>query len=299
MNKKNIAFLSLFALLGSLTVLVQTVAILISGEVLCLNGGCRITENLISLRPIYMNLAGFGYFQAVFWFGLLSRKRVWAVSFMPVLLLAGLGAEGVLIGFQTFVAHSFCSYCILIFVLIALMNACLGLRHFFAACVIFTMEFFLFSVLKFDINRFQKKVGLDSGTYAVRQCNDPKKRLYLIFSEDCPHCKAVLDVLKTCSACEVHFNPVSRPKAGTLPGVEPFPDYNPDANRSILKLLGIYTVPVLIVENRDGLNFIRGQDSIINYIKEQCVAHEGAGIEFEPANPFSQQGVCSFDEPCK
>uniref|UniRef100_UPI0040498A4C hypothetical protein n=1 Tax=Dissulfurimicrobium sp. TaxID=2022436 RepID=UPI0040498A4C len=288
----------MLALFGSLAVLVQMGAILIRGNAICLNEGCRIAESFISVDQIYVNLAGLVYFQIIFWMSLMSRRMVWIESVLPAFLLAGIGAEGVLIGFQTFVAHSFCSYCLLIFFLIALMNSCLGLRHLFTAWLIFAMELFLFSVLKFDENRFQKKMGLDSGTYAVKQCKDPKKRLYLIFSEDCLHCKAVLDALKTCSACEVHFNPVTRLKAGGLPGVEPIPGYNPDANKYILKLLGIYTVPVLIVENRDGLNFIRGQDGIINYIKEQCMVAGSTGLDLAPANPFGQQDVCSFNEPC-
>jgi uncharacterized membrane protein len=300
MDKKNTIFLfslNALAFLGSLAVLVQIGAILIRGEAVCLNEGCKITENLMSLNQIYVNLAGFGYFQTIFWIGLLGRKRAWMGPMLPAFLLAGLGAEGVLIGFQAFVAHSFCSYCILIFLLIAFMNACLGPRHFFIGGLVFITEFFLFSALKFDENIFQKKMGLDSGTYAVRQCKDPRNRLYLIFSEDCKHCKAVLDVLKTCSACEVHFNPVARPKAGILPGLEPLPGYEPRANEAVLRLLGIYTVPVLIAENRDGLSFIKGQDSIIKYIKEQCLAGS-PGLELAPANPFNQQGVCSFEEPC-
>ena len=299
MNRKNITLLPVLALLGSLAILVQMGVILIRGEAVCLNEGCRIAESFMSVGQIYVNLAGFVYFQIIFWMRLMSRRIAWMESILPAFLLAGLGAEGVLIGFQAFVAHSFCSYCILIFLFIIFMNACLGLRHLFAAGLIFAMELFLFSTLKFDEDRFQKKMGLDSGTYAVKQCKDPKKRLYLIFSEDCPHCKAVLDALKTCSACEVHFNPVARPSAGRLPGVEPIPGYNSDTNKYILKLLGIYTVPVLIVENRDGLSFIKGQDGIINYIKEECMAAGGAGLDLAPANPFSQQGVCSFDEPCK
>lgn len=299
MNRKNIVPLSVLALAGSLAVLVQIGMILIRGEALCLNEGCKIAESFISLNQIYLNLAGLVYFQIIFWMVLLSRRRAWAEAVLPAFLLAGLGGEGVLIGFQSFVIHSFCAYCLLIFLLIALMNACLGLRHFFAAGLIFVMELSLFSVFKFDESGFQKKMVLDNGTYAVRQCKDPKKRLYLIFSEGCPHCKAVLDVLKTCSACEVHFNPVARPKAGVLPGLEPLPGYDPRVNEAVLRLLGIYTVPVLIVENRDGLSFIKGQDGIVKYIKEQCMTTGGAGLELAPANPFSQQGVCSFEEPCK
>ncbi|MGB9712417.1 MAG: vitamin K epoxide reductase family protein [Dissulfurimicrobium sp.] len=302
MDKKSITFpfgLNVLAFLGSLVVLAQIGAILIRGEAVCLNEGCKIAENFVSINQIYVNLVGLGYFQTIFWTGLLSRRKAWAMAVLPGFLLAGLGVEGVLIGLQTFVVHSFCSYCLLIFLFIVLMNVCVDLRHLFVGGLIFVTEFFIFSALKLDEDAFQKRFDLDSGTYAVRQCNDPRKRLYLIFSEDCPHCKAVLDVLKTCSACEVHFNPVTRPRAEILPGLEPLPRYEPKANKVILRILGIYTIPVLIVENRDGLSFIKGQDSIIRYVKDQCASTNSANLGLAPTNPFDQQGVCSFEEPCK
>ena len=299
MDKKNIPF-SVLPLAGSLLTLVQIGAVLTRGEAICLNEGCRIAENLTSLNQIYVNMAGLAYFQAIFWAWRLRGKPWIETAVLPAMLLAGLGAEGTMIGFQALVAHSFCSYCLTIFLLILLLNACLGFRHFFTGGLIFAAGLLVFASLRFNEGMASKGLSIDSGTCAVKTCSNPKKRLYLIFSENCPHCRAVLDNLKTCSACEVHFNPVSRLKAGTLPGLDTIKDYNPKINMILLKLLNIYTIPVLIIENRDGLSFIRGDEGIIKYLKEKCASPSTAGAELAPASPFGQQeGVCSYNEPCK
>ena len=145
MGKKNM-FLSVLSIAGSLLVLIQIGAILIKGGAICLNDGCRIAESLTSLNQTYVNLAGLAYFQAIFW-ALRFRGRVWAEVALTALLLTGLGAEGVMIGFQTFIAHAFCSYCLTVFLLILLLNACLGFRHFFIGGLILSTVFFVFAGL--------------------------------------------------------------------------------------------------------------------------------------------------------
>jgi hypothetical protein len=53
------------ALLGALGSAVQSAMLLARGEALCFNEGCRIVESLTRVSPLYINLAGLGFFLAV------------------------------------------------------------------------------------------------------------------------------------------------------------------------------------------------------------------------------------------
>ena len=59
-----------------------------------------------------------------------------------------------------------------------------------------------------------------------------------------------------------------------IPELEYAPTYDPALNRLILALLRIDTIPVLLVQNQDSLNFIRGEQSIIHFIGQDCFREE-------------------------
>ncbi len=53
------------ALLGALGAAIQSGMLLARGQAICFNEGCRIVEGLTRVSPLYINLAGLGFFLAV------------------------------------------------------------------------------------------------------------------------------------------------------------------------------------------------------------------------------------------
>ncbi|PJA76995.1 MAG: hypothetical protein CO150_02190 [Nitrospirae bacterium CG_4_9_14_3_um_filter_53_35] len=260
------------ALTASLMIGAQVMMILLRGESACLNQGCKVVEGLMTLSPLLFNLAGLVYFQLLFWILFRTRFRPQAaMEWISILLLAGLSVEGVLLSYQIFVARAFCSYCILLFLMVLLMNALAGRQQLFKGAAVVVAVISIFSLLSFGpsmvLSRYQ---SLDSGTFAVKTCSSPVKKLYLIFSSECPHCRNVIKALENCNSCDFHFNPVDRIKTLDLPDLERRASYSAEFNRLVLSLMGIKEVPVVIAKNPDGFSIIKGETNIIQYIEEAC-----------------------------
>lgn len=306
LNKKII----ISSLTGLIVTLCQVAYIIIYGDAACLNDGCAVVENLIPVPPLPFNLLGAGYFLAVTLSAFLEKRFYLFTDLIDILLLGGMVTEGSLIAFQVFVAGTFCSYCLLICAVIVIMNIFRGKKHFITGLSLAIIEasvfimlnvFIMLQPVKSDLNF--NDLSLTSGTYAVKTCSHTSKRVFLIFSEKCPHCKKVLAALKGCSKCEVHFNPIAKTEREILPGLEKVPDFNPEINRYALHLLDIMEIPVLVVQNSDGYRFIRGADGIIRFIETECSGIEDpfsdkGGFDFlTPAPEFESQG-CSITEDC-
>ncbi len=158
----------------------------------------------------------------------------------------------------------------------------------------------IFSMLSFDTGKnVLAGLTLDDGTFAIRSCSEPEKRLYLLFSEDCPHCKNVLRALQGCTRCEFHFNPVSRIDSLMLPDIQPNPSYKPEVNVITLKMLGINAIPVLIDKRDDGMIFVKGDKNIIEYIEKSCFPKNVLLEQEEFLLQPSDDGVCSELKSCE
>jgi len=264
------------ALLACGVIGLQIAVIVIKGESICLNQGCRIVEQLTTIPSLFINLAGFIYFFVVFLGCRWWRGRP-APAFDPLRLLlwVGLAAEGVLIGYQAFVAEILCSYCLVIFSCVVLLNILYGRYQLLTGGALFLAVLAPFALLNFGPALLTlRNQSLASGTFAVKRCVEPAKKLYFFFSAECPHCQSVLKALENCNSCEFHFNPVDRIQSLAIPELEYAPTYAPALNRLILGLLQIETIPVLLVQNQDGLNFIKGEQSIIHFISQACFREE-------------------------
>ena len=103
------------AWLSSSIVAVQIVLLVLGRDGICLSQGCQVVDELTRVPPLVFNLAGLFFFQAVAW-GVFRTDTEKAIRWRIVqwLLLAGLAAEGVLVGFQLFVVGVFCTYCLII-----------------------------------------------------------------------------------------------------------------------------------------------------------------------------------------
>lgn len=322
MSPRQRTALLLLGLLATITILAQIFTILTTGKSFCPSDGCEVVHDLTRVSQIYINLAGIIYFQLLFWltvgsrqghthrhylFDPYNRPKTASCSLLQFLLLMGMVAEGILVGFQLFVVKTTCLYCFIIFGFILLMNAALGARQLIKACILLGVQLAVFASLNFNTSTLNlDELSLDKGTYAVKNCEKPKHRMYLVFSENCPHCQAVLKELSNCSLCEFHFNPVTRLTNAQemFKDLTAIPDYNPDVNKAMLKMLGIYTIPILISETSSGLELIRGQENIVNYVRDHCILPETPkGLDSLLSNPLlppeGQEGACQVEKECK
>ena len=289
---RGVIYLSLLAFVVTIA---QALLIIFRGEAFCVNEGCKIVEGLTLIPPFYFNLLGAASFFTIFCAAIITKQRSGAEPLLRILLVSGLAAEGILLGYQIFVANVFCSYCLLIFLLVVILNVLMGLRQLALGLAIIVVQLFVFSLLNFDTAKDPLHgLTLDNGTYAVRRCSDPVKQLYLIFSEDCSHCYKVIEALEGCTLCEFHFNPIKEINADLLPGLSPNEKFLPEINAAALKILGIDTVPVLIAKDHDGLTFIQGERNIINYIQNTCF-REMPLLDGNLGDPFETEGgACSI-----
>ena len=264
--------MKLLALSASLVIAIQIVYSLIKGTGFCPNAGCEIVERLTALSPLYFNILGLLYFQSIYWSLRLVKKRsIDGFDFLGIFILAGLAVEGVLLGYQLFVARVVCSYCILIFFFVASLNIVYGRKQVLSGMIIVVAIIFTFSLLSFlPVRISSQRYSLESGSYGVRSCAVPSKDVFLIFSSDCSHCMNVIKALNNCNSCDFYLNPVEKLHTFKADGFELKDSYRPEVNRLMLAILGIKEVPVLVVKNATGYSFIKGEDKIINYVGRAC-----------------------------
>ncbi len=279
------------ALLTAAFIAIQIGTIIFSGDAFCLNQGCKVVEELTRIPPIFINLAGLLFFIGIFvtsrWLQGGPHPRL---SWTGLLLLIGLAAEGVLVSYQVFVIHTLCSYCLIIFSVILVLNIINGRKQIVLGLPIFAAVVIAFASLNFGQSLLSlKSQTLLSGTFAKTSCIAPENQLYLFFSSDCPHCQNVIKVLENCNSCEMHFNPIEPIETLDHPELEHFPDYDPSLNRLVLSLLGIKTIPILIVQKTNGLSLIKGEENILAYINQVC-------FNFTDHDPYGGQSTVD-EEP--
>lgn len=298
----------IIALGAGVIVAIQTGIILFKGTALCPNAACELVEAQTTITPLGLNILGFVYFLTVFWMMRRQARSDQSVTnWVNLLLLAGLAAEAVLFSFQLFVVKAFCGYCLLILVLILAMNILSGTNQMWRGAALTAAVLIGFSVLRFNpVTASFQDVSLEKGIYGTRTCVNPSKQIYLIFSEDCPHCIQVINALEGCNSCELHLNPIDPIDDSQFRGFKPNAAYSTQANRTILSMFGIDTIPVLLVENPDGFQFIRGTQRIIDYIHHACFMQEPTLYldrsqfpDQEHITAFSlDEGECSVEIDC-
>lgn len=294
---RNTIIMSALALCASILTAVQTVISFISGAGACFNDGCQVVEQLSVLSPLVLNLMGLIFFQAVFW-SLYFKDRLTAsrVDWPALLLICGLSFDAALMAYQLFAARAFCAYCALIFAVVLLLNLLYSHRQLALALVTAAGIMISFSILTFSpAVAYMPDVSLKNAAYAKKSCSAPSKEVHLIFSADCPHCHTVLDALKNCNSCEFYLNPIEDITALELPGVERSAGFSPQLNRLVLAVLGIDSVPVLVVRNDEGYRFIKGAGGILDYINLACFTQEENTL-FEPSFDIGEEAFSPVSE---
>jgi uncharacterized membrane protein/glutaredoxin-related protein len=306
-----INLLLLFAMGGALLAAVQAILIIVQGDILCLNEGCEVVEKLTTVPPIVFNMAGSAFFLMVFlalWLGA-RGGRGW-LNWARVLLLAGMAAEGVLVGFQYYVAEVFCSYCLIIFSIIAVLNVLMGLRQLIGAVAVFAAVLVAFSSLEFSSRSESEAVILENGIYGSFKKEDSSSELFLFFSSTCPHCEEVIETIDEDFVCSLNFNPTEILNASPLPELITASEYSPLVNRKFLKNLGITEIPVLVVKDTQEMRILRGKQNIMQYLDQNCraeaetVPSDLSGMSsqqnaFQYITPTAGDDACSVDTDCE
>ena len=303
----------LVAMVGSIITLVQIALLATEKNGICLNSGCQVVESLTTVPPIFFSIAGFFFFQAVFWGIWFATKNEKSLLYVHILLLGGLAAEGVLVSFQHFVAQTFCTYCLVIFSLVVLLNALVGLRHFLGGVAIFASVLVGFASLQFTGVGNPPLENLDSGTFAILNESEKEKR-YLFFSSTCKYCEEVIASLSSDGECTIRFNPIDRINEFALEAAALRDNYETAVNRKLMQSLGLNQVPVLLTVTSSGFQVIKGSRSIQQYLevicskkggsspaREQMPMDDGRGMRKLPENSSwnPSDGSCTVNTDCE
>lgn len=256
----------------------QALSVAFTGEELCVGQGCAIVGRLTRLPPSLFNLVGTAVFAAVGVLALFVRRKGSGAAVLHAVLTACLAAEGVLFAYQWHVARAWCTYCLVVLAFVIALNLLLGVRGLLYGAGAFAATATIFSLLTF----VPAHASLDQGTAAVRPGSGPNE-LYLIFSEDCPHCRAVLDAIDDAEACTVRFNPIAPIPSTLLPNLQVGP-FDPTVNVAAARLLGLETIPIVVAREAGGLRAVSGEEAILRYLRQRCVAEPAENPLLEPSN---------------
>jgi uncharacterized membrane protein len=307
--KKKYEIMRIIALSASIITAFQAIINLITGSSLCPDAGCKVVESLTLISPLYLNILGFIFFQVVFWllYHLKSTSR-YDSNLIGLVLLLGLTFDSALLGFQIFVVHSLCSYCLLILLFLIILNILYGIRQTATGFGILSAVLLSFSIMALlPMGAGSKMYSLKKASYGLKSCASPTKEIYLMFSSDCPHCQKVIESLNNCNSCDLYLNPIDNISSLNITGLELNKSFSPEINRIIFAVLGIDSIPVLVVKDEESYRFVRGEKKILNFIRQACFTDdEVLYLDKSPHSADSEISVlteedqeCSAGEDCQ
>lgn len=300
---------AIIALVASLITGVQTYLIFSQGKGFCFNSGCEIVESLTVVPSLYFNLAGFLYFQLIFWCFFLARKGSELLERLArLMLMAGLMAEAVLLFFQHSIAQTFCFYCLIVCGFIIALNILSGLRQLFRGVILMASVFIACFSLQFNLGGDGAQ-PLENGAIAQVGGEEGRASLHLFFSATCPHCEEVIEALGGENSCSLFFNPIERIDSFLFAGAEIREQYNPSVNLGFLKNLSIKQVPVLVALKEEGTLVMSGKTRILQYLADECgqkgstdysSGYSSSAINYTESADFLnlQEEGCSVEEDC-
>ncbi len=277
---------------------------------LCFNDGCAVVDSLTNISPLFFNIAGFLFFQTLFWLFLSGRNgsEYWH-KLARLLLQAGLAAEAVLIFFQYAIATVFCSYCLVVFSIIVLLNLCCGLRQLVRGLVVFLAVMATCFSLQFGAASAGRG-GLDAGSMGMVRGQKNGGTLYLFFSASCRHCEKVIESIAADNICTVRFNPIEQIENFSFPDATHFKSYDTRINRILLQSLSINEVPLLLAKNEEDLAILKGENGIREYLDKNCrkksdntfngISRSGSAVyNFLQGGQKSEENACTVDTDCE
>jgi hypothetical protein len=262
-------FAAFVAFAGLVFTIAQIGYISRTGNALCLNSGCLVVENLIRLPPVFFNLAGAFFFLIIFVFTQLAKRNYGGDGFPSraagTLLFLAMAAEGVLLSFQMQVSRAWCSYCLVIFACVFLLNLSFGWRQFIRGLAALVAVVAASASLNYTSPPDMSDSGRGSYGELVRPNAAIHMRLY--FSAACPHCEEVIASLDKDFSCQIGFYPLDKAPEPRLDGLRPNPHYDTAINHALLQGLGLYEVPVLMAREENETRIITGKDAILAFLQ--------------------------------
>ncbi len=290
---KAMSYHRLVALAGSVLTLVQIILLAGDQQGICFNDGCAIVDSLTTVPPIVFNIGGFFFFQAVFWGLWMARKEERYITYVNLLLLAGLAAEAVLFYFQHAIIVTSCAYCLIILALVVVLNALGGIFQIVSGATIFIAVTVAMSTLQFSSGSGVAIDQLDRGSMAFLKDKDDGAKRYLFFSSDCKYCEKVIDFIAE-NPCSVRFNPIEKIEQFSLDGAIMGEKYIEDVNRRFLAGLSIEQIPVLVSVYQDRFSIINGEQSIVAHLKKSCAVEDQVSSQ---STGFTPSGTLNFLPP--
>ncbi|WP_035587014.1 vitamin K epoxide reductase family protein [Hippea jasoniae] len=264
----------IIAFIGFCLTTLQFVLMLNSRNI-CTAEGCRIIEQSLKIDEIYVVMAGgvlFGILTLLYSnLSVLTfyKKDISLLSnIADYLTAAALSIEGVLVGYQLFVAQKICLFCISVFTLIFT----LALIRLIKKNFILTIGFISF---------FGILTTMSILTYQTKP-NPLKEGLIIIHKQGCPHCEEVINKLKQTiknKQLKVIFK-------------------TPQQEKALLDIFNIDVVPVMVVNTKSKKTIIIGEDAILNYLSDKAtnnnlnyIINDKKGFDFD-------EGVCKISGKC-
>jgi glutaredoxin len=241
---------------------------------ICGSTGCELAGELLRFPSIYLNYFGALGALAMAIFGYLSFKNKSFEKLFFITLYAAIAFESIMIAYQVIANPEPCIFCMGVYGGLLLIAMISNWKYFIYALVGIAAIFISINSLAVTQNR---AIMADDG-------------VYLIHSPTCPHCKYVK---KYFADHNVSYHKILV--------------YSPNA-RFFIKQLGIDSIPVLIIKNKNTSRIIKGDKDIIahyetlNKPKKTVTKNESDGEI--PNLKAKDEGECSAsiqkkDERCE
>lgn len=243
----------------------------------CSGTGCRIVQSYAGHGELLLMVMGLLFFAGLAVFIHMDLRNIRFVIrpdiAVKTMLVSALGVEGYLVGFQVFVAHALCLFCM---GMLALVVAA-AVSYTFGKPVMYVGVAVFFAVLS---TMFLVR---PQGVYDLKTLSDnhivkgkASARCYLFYSRQCGHCEKVIDYCESTPSLDIDLYTCPVSKA-----------------RGLLMALGIARVPTLLVDNGETKEIITGDKAIMSYLEVSSLGFNAWKI------PVQAGGSCPGNNPCR
>jgi uncharacterized membrane protein len=268
---QNARFLTFVAILGMLITGLQSILILFADSEICSLDGCNTVEKLQNLPPIVFNIVGFFFFVSII--ALIQLRTISGNRVLRAMSISSVAAEGFLVGYQIYVAHAYCAYCLVVcalFVSLALISWKNSLEAVFG---VFLALICIMGTVTYSLET--KAVRISDLEFGVRAIQNPEKmtkqQVFFIFSENCGHCQNMLKKMHQITETSINYNPIAQLSNDAIYDSLSATRTSGDTtiNRRFINDAGAGVVPVLVVVDGFSYRLITGSAGISEWIETQ------------------------------
>jgi Vitamin K epoxide reductase family. len=222
----------------------------------CTSSGCTIAASYNRYPEFIMLTIGLLLFIVL---GILKEKK--KEKLLNIILIGALASEGYLQGFEIFVAHTFCIFCTVTFLIILILF-----------------------IIRVKENKDILLKGLSAFLFVfvtVFLVNNPtleiKHQYTLLYLPGCPHCEHTEKFLD-----DIHVK---------------YDKINASHHKGLIMSMGIDEVPVLFVRESYGYKMLVGSDSIESFFKNptKSLQNQTANTPTSNSNSFNIGGGCQLN----